>query len=200
MLRAMRWMLVVVTVLLVGLLAGVQAADKDEMVVNPYYKFWSKHKSGSTVTLVEKTAFTGPEKELVPDGIDEKEITYKLLSSTPDSVTVQVVVLEREFLSSVESAPTKKIYPAKVTPANLHAGLHGVDPKRGEEALEVLGKKLMCLTVSGTEKKEGTEIEHKVWLSETVPGGIVKHHRVTKQNGKTVADTTIAVKSYKEGD
>jgi hypothetical protein len=200
MVRAVRWMLAVATILLICPLIGLQAADKDEMVVNPYYKFWSKHKPGSTVTLLEKTAFTGPEKEQVPDGIDQKEITYKLLSVSPESVTVQVTVLEREFLSSIETASTKKIYPAKVTPANLRAGLHGVDPVRGEDTLEVLGKKLLCATLSGTEKKDGVEVEHKVWVSESVPGGIVKHHRVTRQNGKTVADTTIAVKAYKEGD
>ena len=64
-----------------------------------------------------------------------------------------------------------------VTKANLAAGLHGVNPKVGMETLEVLGKKLECVTLSGTEKKGGEEVEHKVWVSDKVPGGIVKHTR-----------------------
>jgi hypothetical protein len=185
-----------VLLLLVPFLA-VQGADKDDLVVNPLYKHWANCKPGSTVTLLEKTVFTGPDKELVPDGVDEKEITSKLLSVTPEAVVVQVGVLEHEFLAAIEPPPTKKTYPAKVTKANLHAGLHGVDPKIGEDTLEVAGQKLKCVTWSGLEKKEGTEVEHKLWLSDKVPGGIVKHTRTTKQDGKVVADTTITVKSFK---
>jgi hypothetical protein len=184
------------TILLISPLLAVQAAD-DEMVTNPFYKYWATGKKGSTVTTVEKTAFPGPEKNAYPDGVDEKVITSTLLEVTPEHVVVQVVVIEREFLDTIESAPTKKTYPAKVKKANLLGGLHGVEPKVGEEPLEVLGKKLTCTTFSGTEKKEGTEVDHKIWASDKVPGGIVKHTRVLKQDGKVVADTTIAVKSYK---
>jgi hypothetical protein len=198
MLNAARWMLAVGTVLLVCSLTTVRSAEGDEMVTNPYYKYWANCKPGSTVTLLEKTLFTGPEKEQLPDGIDTKEVTSTLLSVSPDKVAVQTTVTEHEFLGAIESAPTKKIYPAKVKQSHLRAGLHGIDPKRGEDTLEAAGQKLACVTLAGTEKKEGTEVVHKVWLSEKVPGGIVKHTRVTKQDGKVVADTTIVVKSFKK--
>jgi hypothetical protein len=194
--RAACWVLAVGTALVVCAVPAAPAAD-DEMVVNPHYKYWSNFKKGSTVTRLEKTALSGPAKEQVPDGIDQKEITMTLLAVTPESVTVEVVVTDRDFLDSIVSAPTKKIYPAKVKKSHLAAGLHGVDPKLGKDTLDVLGKKLDCTTASGTEKKDDTEVDHKIWLSETVPGGIVKHVRTTKQGGKVVADTTIVVKSYK---
>ena len=38
---------------------------------------------------------------------------------------------------------------------------------------------------------------HEIWVSDQVPGGMVKHTRVTKQDGKVFADTTITVKAYK---
>jgi hypothetical protein len=199
MVPAARWMLAVGTIALMFPSFAVHGGG-DEMVVNPFYKYWANFKPGATVTRLEKTTFTGPEKNTVPDGIDQKEVTYKLLSVSPGSVVVQVVVKERTFLSSIESAPTKQTYPAKVTKSHLRAGLHDVDVKKGKDTLEVLGKKLECVTASGTEKKEGTEVDHKIWLSEQIPGGIAKHRRTTKQDGKVYADTTITVKSYKSAE
>jgi len=195
-----RWMLAVGTVLLVLPLLGVRAADKEEMVENPYYKFWASHKAGSTVTLHEKTVFTGPEKEQYPDGAEEKWVTSKLVKIGEGDAVVQVTVTERDFLNTIESAPTKKSYPKMVTKANLAAGLHGVDPVRGMETVMVLGEKLECITLSGTEKKGTEEVDHKVWVSDKVPGGIVKHTRVLKQDGKVVADTTIVVTKFKNAE
>jgi hypothetical protein len=198
--HATRGMLAIATILLASSPLGVQAADKGEMVVNPFYKYWANCKPGSTVTLLEKTALGGADKETVPDGIDRKEVTSKLLSVTPEQVVVEVTVTEHDFLGAIQAAPTKKIYPAKIKKSHLQAGLHGVDPKKGEDTLEVLGEKLKCTTLSGTEKKEGSEVTHEVWLSDKVPGGIVKHTRTTKQDGKLVADTTITVKAFKQAE
>jgi hypothetical protein len=195
-----RWLLTVGTILVVLPLVGVRAADKEDTVENPFYKYWHNHKVGSTVTLHEKTVFSGPDKSQYPDGVEEKSVTSKLLQVGPKDVVVQVAVTEREFLSTIELAPTKKHYPAQVTKANLQAGFHGVDPKIGKETLMVLGEKLECVTLSGTEKKDGEEIEHKIWVSEHVPGGVVKHTRVLKQDGKAVADTTIIVTEYKNAE
>lgn len=195
---AARALLAVGTILAFASLVAMQAAEGDEMVDNPHYKHWSKFKPGTTVTLLEKTVLSGPEKSEVPDGIDEKTITTKLLKVSPESVLVEVVVTEHEFLKDVESAPTKTIYPAKVKKSYLQAALHGANPKFGKETLTLLGEKLECTTITGTEKKEGSEVDHEIWVAETVPGGIVKHTRVTKQDGKPVADTTIVLKAYKK--
>jgi hypothetical protein len=195
---AARWLLAVGTILVVSPLFVMQAAEGDEMVANPFYKYWANHKAGSTVTLLEKTILTGPDKEQSPDGIDEKVVTTKLLKVTLDKeVVVEVTATERDFLKTIETAPTKTTYPAKVKKAWLQAALHGADPKMGKDTLTLLDKKFDCITVSGTEKKEGTVVDHEIWLSEKVPGGIVKHTRVTKQDGKLVADTTIVLQSYK---
>jgi hypothetical protein len=194
---AARWLLAVGTILVVSPLLAVQAAEGDEMVANPFYKYWANHKPGATVTLLEKTILTGPEKALVPDGIDEKVVTTKLVKVTAESVVVEVVVTERDFLKTIETAPTKTTYPAKVKKSYLAAALHGADPKMGKDTLTLLDKKFECVTFSGTEKKEGTEVTHEIWVSEQVPGGIIKHTRVTKQEGKLVADTTIVLQSYK---
>jgi hypothetical protein len=197
MLHAARWMLAVGTITLVVPCFAVQAGGGDELVPNPFYKYWANFQPGSTVTRLEKTAFAGPEKNAVPDGIDEKVVTYKLLDVGRGSVTVEVTVAERGFLSTTESAPTKQTFPFMVKKSHLRAGLHEVDVKTGKDNIDVLGKKMECVTFSGLEKKGNTEVDHKIWVSELVPGGIVKQTRSTKLDGKAYADTTITVTAFK---
>jgi hypothetical protein len=192
--QAARWTLVIGTfALLVPVLA---AGGGDEMVANPFYTYWSNFKPGSTVTRLEKTAFAGPEKAALPDGIDEKTVTYKLLEVGRGSATVEVIVAERNFLNTTESAPTKQTFPAMVKKSHLRAGFHEVDVTKGKDTIDVLGKRMDCITFTGVEKSGNMETDHKVWVSEQVPGGIVKHTRNTKQDGKPYADTTITVSSY----
>ncbi len=198
--QTVRGVLALGTILFASSFLTATAAEKDDMVANPMYKYWAQFKPGSTVTLLEKTVLSGPEKDTVPDGIDQKEVTYKLLSVTPEKVVVQTVVVEHDFLGTIEQPATKKTFPAKVSKTHLQGGFHGVDPKKGEEKITMLGKEMDCLTLAGLEKKEGSEVDHKLWVSEKVPGGVVKHTRVTKQDGKLVADTTITLKSFKAAD
>jgi hypothetical protein len=168
--------------------------DKEEMVVNPFYKGWAHFAPGATAVHVETTQLGGESKEQAPDGVDEKEIRYKLLEVTPKKAVVEVVVVEREFLSIIEAAPTKITYPAKVKKSHLDAVLLEIGAKRGEETLMVAGKELKCKTVAGTRKKKDEEIKHKIWYSFEIPGGIVKKTRTTRQDGKLVAETTVTLK------
>jgi hypothetical protein len=196
MMHAARWLVALGMFALVIPAFAAPEAGGDEQVANPYYTWWANFKPGSTVTRLEKTAFAGKEKADVPDGIDEKTVTYKLLDVGRGSVTVEVIVSERDFLSTTESAPTKQTYPFMVKKSHLKAALHEVDLTKGKETIDVLGKKLECVTYSGTDKSGNTETDHKIWVSDQVPGGIVKHTRNTKQDGKPYADTTIVVTAF----
>jgi hypothetical protein len=201
MLKATRWLLAVGTVLLVSpWLAG--GGEKDEMVPNPLYKHWANCKPGSIAVLVEKTALGDAAKDQVPDGVELKAVTYKLLAVTPKQVVVQVVVREREFLGVVESAPTKTIYRPQLKKSHLLAAFSefAIDTKRGEETITAAGTKIACKTLSGSQKKDDSEIEQKLWYSEKVPGGVVKRHRVARRGGKVTAETTIELQSFKQAE
>ena len=54
-------------------------------------------------------------------GVDSKTITYRLVNVNKDRVVVVTTVVEEDFLSTVESAPTRITFPAKVKKANLQA-------------------------------------------------------------------------------
>jgi hypothetical protein len=195
-----RWVVASLLGLVVSLTAAFGAGE--ETTENPYYKHWAGFKEGTTVVHSEKTTFGDDATDELPGGVDEKVLQYKLLSVSPKQVVVEVVVIEKEFLNTTESAPRKITYPAKVSKADLEAVLLAAGAKYGEEPLKVkLGKQEMeikCKTIAGTRKKMGEEVQQKFWLSTTVPGGIVKRTRATMQAGKLVAETTTLVMSYKE--
>ncbi len=171
------------------------------MVANPRYVHWASFKPGSTVTQVEKTTFGDPmAKLLTPDGVDVKEVTYKLLQVTPEKVVLETVVVEHEFLSTIEQAPTKITFPAKIRKSHLESVMRQANAKTGEEPLDVLGKTIPCKTIEGAYPEMGDQIQRKMWYTDAVPGGIVKQTRVTKHDGQLVAETVLTVKSYKKAE
>jgi hypothetical protein len=172
-----------------------------EMTDNPFYKHWAAFKKGTTVVHTEKTTFGDDATSDLPGGVEEKIVMYKLLSVSPEKVVVEAIVIEKEFLNSTESAPTKIIYPAKVNKAHLNAVLLAAGAKRGDETLKVkVGKEEMaikCETIAGSRKKKDEQVAQKLWMSTTVPGGIVKRTRTTMHDGNLVAETTILVRAFK---
>jgi hypothetical protein len=190
--------------LLLGLLASLLASTalaQDDMVANPYYKFWAGSKPGATATHLEQTKLSGPEGKLVPDSVDEKRIVYKLVEVNDEHAVVEMVVTEEDFLGFVQAAPTRYIYPAKLKKSHLERILLADGGKAGEETLKVEGKDMKVKTVAGTVKgPDGEQIEFKLWLSDEVPGTIVKQVRTARQKGDLIAETTTTLQSHKKAD
>jgi hypothetical protein len=182
-----------------ALFAGSLAVsqDKKEQAENPYYKFWSKSKVGATVSLKETTKVSAPSGAEGDSGEEVKLITHKLVELTAEKAVVETVVTEGEIFGFVQSAPTRHIYPAKMSKELLDELLKETGAK-GEKAKLKVGEKEMDVTyLSGSTKKgKDDEVEFKIWLSEEVPGGIVKRVRTSKFKGATVAETTIELASF----
>jgi hypothetical protein len=189
----LRYTLAATTLLLGCALSGGFAQDeKDDMVENPYYKGWAKHKVGAFAVLEEKTTHA--------DGAhEERVVRYVLLRSGPERVAVRTVVIEKELLSRIESAPTTIFYPAKVKKADFEAALEEHNAKKGKETIKVLGKEMECVTFDLTRKNKNEEVKSKIWANVAVPGGIVKRVRTTSQDGKVVAKTTVTLVRYQLG-
>lgn len=181
----------------------VAAFAQEELVANPYYKFWASAKPGATAVHLEQTKLSGPEGKLVPDGVDEKQITYKLVEATPEKAVVEMVVTERDFLGFVQAAPTRYIYPAKLKKTFVERILAEAGAKPGEDSVKVDGKDVKCKTLAGVMKgNDGEQIEFKLWLADEVPGSIVKQVRTTKSKdkGEAIAETTTTLQSFKKAN
>jgi hypothetical protein len=175
--------------------------DKDEMVVNPKYKFWANQKPGATSVYHEETKFSGTDKESVPAAKDVKKVVYKLLSVNKDRVVVQTTVTEEEQLGWVEHAPTKLIYPAKIKKSTLDAVFEefGVKDEPKDETVTVGKNEIKCKMLSGKQKKADADITYTLYFSESVPGGIVKRTRTSKSGDKFTAETTVMLESFSMG-
>jgi hypothetical protein len=171
------------------------------MVANPYYKFWADSKPGATAVRIERTKLSGPEGKEVPGGVDEKRIVSKLLEVDKDRAVIEMLVTERHLLGWVEAAPTKHIYPAKVEKERLERILLEEGGKTGEDTVKVGDKEMKTKTLAGTIKvPDGEDVEFKLWLSDEVPGKIVKQVRTARQKGEVLAETTTTLVSYKNAD
>jgi hypothetical protein len=182
------------------LVAAAPLVSAQEQVANPYYKFWSKSKPGATAVLKETTKLSGPAAASAPEGTDVKTVTYKLVELNDEKAVVETRVTQEENFGYVESAPTRHIYPAKMSKAALEDLLAETGAKGVAATLKVGDKEVKVMALTGTLKKGGEEVDFKIWLSDEVPGGIVKRVRTAKVNGEVAAETTVELVSYKKGD
>ena len=185
--------LVAVAVLLAS--SAALAQDK-EMADNPFYKFWSKSKPGDSVSLKETTKLSGPAAGGDTGGDEVKLITHKLLEVTPEKVVVETVVTEGETFGYVESAPTKHIYPAKMSKQVLEELIRETGGKGEEKTVKGGDKEIKVMYLTGTTKKGDEEVAHQIWLADEVPGKSAKRVRVTKLKGEVVAETTIELVKF----
>ena len=183
------------------LFAAAPLVSAEDQVANPYYKFWSRSKPGATSVYKETTKLSGAAAASAPEGTDVKTVTYKLVELNDEHAVVETRVLQQEDFGYVESAPTRHIYPAKMSKAVLEDLLEETGAKGVAATLKVGDKELRVMALNGSMKKKGDEeVEFKIWLSDEVPGGIVKRIRTDKVNGEVAAETTVELVSYKQGD
>ena len=167
------------------------------MADNPFYKFWSTAKIGASVKLKETTKLSGPAAGGETGGEEVKLVEYKLVERTAEKAVVETVVTEGEVFGFVQSAPTKHIYPAKMSKEVLEDLLKETGAKSEDATLKVGDKEMKVKYLTGTMKQGDSDVEFKFWLSDEVPGAIVKRIRTTKVKGEVVAATTIEMMSFK---
>ena len=93
----------------------------------------------------------------------------------------------------------KITYPAKVKSANIE-----ITPKEklesfaeGDEDVDLLGKKVKAHWVDTKMKIGNRTSESKVWMSDDVPGGVIKETVTKKEGSKTLMETTTTTLEIK---
>ena len=179
-------------VVAVALTAAV--ARGEDKVENPEFKSWSKFKSGSTVTLKVSNEGSGVASETT--------ITTKLVEVKDDKL-----VLETASVSKLNGMELKQPAEKRDVPKNLDKAPEGYDPKsdkpqgtteEGKKKVKVGGTEYECKWYKTKNKVKlptgDEEVEGEFWMSDEVPGKLVKMVNKGKTFTSTMEATEITIK------
>ena len=142
--------------ILLALAAFLAQEAKD----NPEYGYWKDCKAGSWVKVRLDSSMNNQKMEMTA--------TYTLIELTAEKAVVeQSGVMKAGALERPVSR--REEVPAKKTRVASHE-------QKGEEEIEVGGKKLKCqiLLVAEQSGDGGGKVKAKVWVSKEIPGGMAK--------------------------
>jgi hypothetical protein len=179
---------------------GGEKAEKQ--VTNPYYKQWASFKVGTTARQRDKVYLLDDSHEAkrYSDGIIIKVITYKLLEVTPEHVVLEAQTVDHEPGEFIHHAPFKIVYPAKVTLSEAQTPKdHFLTYKEGtEKHIKLADGRIVDSTwVETTYEHDGIVYFQKIWLSDEVPGGILKDQKKQRKGNKEIQHSSISLIDFK---
>lgn len=155
------------------LVAGVARA---ETIDNPEYQNWSKFKAGTWVTYKQTTDVAGNKSV--------SETTIKLSEVTGEKCVLETSVKMEVAGQKIEQPAMKRDVPAKVEKVNPVPQGEVKDPpkpKEGTDTVTVSGNELKCKTVEVEYEAQGQKGTSKSWVSDDVPGMMVKNENKSAQ-------------------
>lgn len=153
-----------------------------EEISNPAYEAWAKFKPGASTRVIGSTKTMGMETTL--------EINTKLLEVEADQVTLEVAASITMNGNKMDQPAQKQQVKARVQKADVPA-------PAGEEQVTINGTTYNCKVYAMTRTQDGTTISAKSWMSDQVPGGVVKIESRTE--GSVVSDTRFELREYSAG-
>lgn len=177
----------------VGMLAmyagGSATAHAGETIENDLYKHWARFKPGSYCKMKSVSKVMGQ--------TTESTMTTTLKSVTKDRIVLEVVSATRSGGREFKMPPQKIEHLARIPkpkPGEIkkQKGIRlDVKPKEGKEEMSVKGKKIKTKWSESTIKMGKTTTRSKTWMSEDIPGQIVKTVTTTEGEMKMVTEMTL---------
>jgi len=198
---------------LLGTSLFVMAADDSHPPPppNPEYAQWSHFKPGTYVTLERKVFEHGENNVGVveamahPPGAAVMRINTKMVDLDKDKAVLEETRIDLGDGSETQMPADKVTLFANGQISNASDSLwepskpQTVKATEGDEDLTVMGNKLKTHWVE-TSIKIGNEVSTaKDWLSDDVPGGLVKEETKKTWNGKVLVESATKVIDYKLG-
>jgi hypothetical protein len=183
--------------LTVGFFVGsVMAEDKKgEKVDNLQYKSWSKFKTGTAVTVKVTGEFGGTKSETV--------VTYKLLEVTDDKLVIEAAGVTTINGMEIKTPADKQDVPRQLDKPDWLDSKTGKPEgatEEGKEVIKIGGTEYPCRwykykrTLRTPDGKGEENEEGQVWVSDDVPGGMVKMSGKLKAGSMTQTTTEITIK------
>jgi hypothetical protein len=192
----------------------VMAADDSHPPepANPEYAQWARFKPGTYVTLERKVVDRHqPPPGVVeamahPPGAEVMRINSKLVDLDKDKAVLEERRIDLGEGSETEMPPDRVTLFANGEISNASDSLMEKAPTQptvkeseGDEDLTVMGNKIKTHWVETTIKTGPETLWSKDWLSDDVPGGLVKEETKKIWNGKPVVESESKVIDYKLG-
>jgi hypothetical protein len=138
-----------------------------EMVDNPQYLSWSKHKTGTKVNMKQDVAMGA--MNLSTTG------SMTLLDLTPDKAVIEYATTV-DIGGQKQEQKNKQDIPSKVEKGKEFAppGGTGTAKEVGTEKVEVAGKSYDCKIIELTGEGQQGKATGKMWHTVEIPGGMAK--------------------------
>ena len=173
MLRISKILGVILTALLLA--PPTARAAEPEMIDNPAYVSWAKHKPGTTVNT-EMTMNMGAQQMTM-------KIAQALLGVEKDHALIETTsTMSVPGIPAGQGQKNKIKIPAKVAKGqeNLPEGATGTAKPVGNEKVDVAGKSYDCRVVEFEGTAQGMKSTGKIWNSTEMPGAVVKMDMTTE--------------------
>lgn len=156
-----------------GFLALVPAiAPADETIANPEFASWSKFKKGTSVTLKMTTMAAGMNSETT--------VTTTLIEAGADKLVIETTSVANVAGMTIKSPPFKRdvqktvMVPKGLKKEELQGGKPPGTVEEGTETVKIAGTEVKAKWYKSKTDAGGTKTESKIWMSEDVPGMMVK--------------------------
>lgn len=169
------------------LLAILSRTAPGQEIPNESYKSWSQFKVGTTATLQTTTKMNGR-------ALSQIKMIQKLVEKNDKEVVIEistiVVANGMEFKTKSNKVTHKRNVKSSLTkPADV-PNLKFVETGKGKESIKVGGKTYACNWISTSSNFGGVKTESKVWMSDKVPGMMVKTMVKTSSGIETTSELT----------
>jgi hypothetical protein len=166
--------------------------DPGERVENPQYSRWAQAAVGTTVVLTERTSKDG---QLVSTTMN----VYKLVERTDTYLVVELSspIIAQDGTKTVDPPVQLKHTRWMRKPAGNRADDLGRPEgtyATGEETVTVGGKAYKAKWYKYKGRVEAGETDSQLWLSDEVPGGIVRQEFRVPSIKRTISSELTAVK------
>jgi len=155
-----------------------------DQIDNPTYKAWSKFKPGTSATMKMESDAGGMKSET--------ETTTTLVELNADKAVVETKMSMNAGGQKMDMPAQKTDVPAKLDKPPEAAAPNTPKPevKESTEEVEIPGGKKVKAKVTETKSDaNGMKTVSKVWMSDEVPGGMVKME--TTMDGTVKGTTTM---------
>jgi hypothetical protein len=168
-------------VLVVAAMISIAGLVRAEQIANPTFENWKKFGEGSSATITSVIDANGQKMN--------SETTNKLAKKGDDAITVEVSGTMEAF-GQKQTIPTRsQTIAPKVEKADAPQQVG-----EATEKVEAAGKTFDCKVYEVTKQlPNGQSVKSKIWVSDDVPGGVVKMEVKSDQ-----ANVTGVLKSFEK--